>query len=245
MRVLFSCTATEGHVAPLVPLARAFADLGHDVAFATAPALEVRMQSDGFATLPAGLGEAEIRACMREHRPRLQALPPAERVAVAYTLRFAHVDAPTKLPDLLRAAEDWRPDLLVHDAAELCAPPVAASLRIPSVNQGFGQVIPAACHQNAADAVRGLWDAVGLPPEPWNGMYRCAYVDICPPSLAGEAVPGGTPNVPATSGDAGAEPQRNLRGNLRGRTCRTSTSRSGRRSTRWTCFAYCSTLSQT
>ena len=93
MRVLFSCTATEGHVAPLVPLARAFAELGHDVAFATAPALEVRMQSDSFATLPAGLGEAEIRACMREHRQRLQALPPAKRLAVAYTLRFAQVDA--------------------------------------------------------------------------------------------------------------------------------------------------------
>lgn len=80
-------------------------------------------------------------------------------------------------------------------------PPVAPSLGIPSVNQGFGQVIPAACHQNAADAVRRLWDAVGLAPEPWNGMYRCAYVDICPPSLAGEAVPGGTPTYlrrPAT-----------------------------------------------
>ena len=46
---------------------------------------------------------------------------------------------------------------------------------------------------HAADPVHALWDAVGLTPEPWNGMYRGAYVDICPPSLAGETVPDGTP----------------------------------------------------
>jgi UDP:flavonoid glycosyltransferase YjiC (YdhE family) len=201
MRVLFSCTATEGHVAPLVPLARAFADLGHDVAFATAAAFEGRLQADGLATLAAGLDRAELEGRMQEYRPRLFALPPAERRPFAYTWRFATIDSPAKLPELLRAVEAWRPGLLVHDAAELCAPPVAAALGIPSVNQGFGQVIPAACHDHAAEAVHPLWDAVGLAPEPWNGMYRCAYVDICPPSLAGEAVPPGTPTFlrrPAT-----------------------------------------------
>jgi UDP:flavonoid glycosyltransferase YjiC (YdhE family) len=192
MRVLFSCTATEGHVAPLVPLARAFAGLGHDVAFATAPAFEARVRADGFATLAAGLDQAQIKERMQEYRPRLLELPPTERRPFAYTWRFARIDAPAKLPELLRVAKDWRPDLLVHDAAELCAPPVAASLGIPSVNQGFGQVIPAACHERAADTVRALWDAVGLAPEPWNGMYRGAYVDICPPSLAGQTVPDGT-----------------------------------------------------
>ena len=209
MRVLFSCTATEGHVAPLVPLARAFADLGHDVAFATAPAFEARLRSDGFETLAAGLDQSQIKERMQEYRPRLLEVPPAERRPVAYTSRFAYVEAPTKLPGLLRAAEDWRPELLVHDASELAAPPVAASLGIPSVNQGFGQVIPAACHERAADAVRALWDAVGLAPEPWNGMYRGAYVDICPPSLAGETVPNGTPTYPrrpATPTRTGSQP---------------------------------------
>ena len=176
----------------MVPLARGFADLGHDVCFATAGAFEARVRSHGFATLPAGLDQAQIMACMEEYRPRLLALTPAERRPVAYTTRFARVDAPAKLPELLRVAKDWRPELLVHDASELCAPPVAASLGIPSVNQGFGQVIPAACHENAADAVSALWEAVGLTPEPWNGMYRGAYVDICPPSLADETVPSGT-----------------------------------------------------
>ncbi|MGZ4410052.1 MAG: glycosyltransferase [Gaiellaceae bacterium] len=209
MRVLFSCTATEGHVAPLLPLARAFADLGHAVAFATAPAFEARVQSDGVATLAAGLDQAQIRARMQEYRLRLLGLPATERRRLSYDWRFARVDAPTKLPELLRAATGWRPDLLVHDAAELSGPPVAALLGIPSANQGFGQVIPAACHENAADAVGALWDAVGLEPEPWNGMYRGAYVDICPPSLAGEIVPNGTQTFmhrPANATPAGPQP---------------------------------------
>ena len=196
MRVLFSCTANEGHVAPLVPLARAFAELGHEVAFATAPAMEDRVRSAGLTTLAAGLDRTQIELQMREYRRRLLAFTPAERRPLAFTWRFGHVEAPAKFPDLLQVAGDWRPELLVHDASELSAPPVAAALGIPTVNQGYGQVIPAACQERAAEAVRPLWDAVGLEPEPWNGMYRGAYVDTCPPSLAGEKVPGDTPTYP-------------------------------------------------
>src|SRR3954468_7191787 len=40
LRVLFSCRPLTGHLYPLVPLARAAAEAGHEVAFATAePAL--------------------------------------------------------------------------------------------------------------------------------------------------------------------------------------------------------------
>ena len=196
-------------MAPLVPLARAFAAAGHVVAFATATAFEARVRSAGIETLAAGLDQEEIRTRMQEYRPRILRLPPAERRPVAYASRFAHIDAPSKLPDLLRVATAWGPDLLVHDAAELCAPPVAAALGIRSVNQGFGQVIPAACQERAAGATRALWEAVGLEPEPWSGMYRGAYVDICPPSLAGELLPSGTPHFlhrPANAAPVTSQP---------------------------------------
>lgn len=35
MRVLFTCLPATGHLHPLVPIARALADAGHEVAFAT------------------------------------------------------------------------------------------------------------------------------------------------------------------------------------------------------------------
>lgn len=41
-RVLFGCTAGFGHFLPLVPLARAFADAGHDVAFGAAEVLTAK-----------------------------------------------------------------------------------------------------------------------------------------------------------------------------------------------------------
>jgi UDP:flavonoid glycosyltransferase YjiC (YdhE family) len=37
MRILFSATPAAGHVLPLVPLADAAGDAGHDVAFLTGP----------------------------------------------------------------------------------------------------------------------------------------------------------------------------------------------------------------
>jgi UDP:flavonoid glycosyltransferase YjiC (YdhE family) len=218
MRVLFSCTATEGHFAPLVPLARAFTGLGHDVAFATASAHEARVRGEGFEHLPAGIDETEVKHRMADFRDGIVKIPPAERRPMAFTHRFAIVDSPSKLPELLAAANSWRPDLLVHDAAELAGPPVAAALGIPSANHGFGQVIPLACHEAAATHVAALWGSVGLEPEPWGGMYRGTYVDICPPSLAGEAVPAGTRSLPerpaARSNGADAPPWRPARPGL-------------------------------
>ena len=57
MRVLFSCIAAYGHFHPLVPLARAFADEGHDVAFATSASFADRVHRAGFDLLPAGIDQ--------------------------------------------------------------------------------------------------------------------------------------------------------------------------------------------
>ena len=56
MRVLFSCTAGDGHFMPTVPLARAFAAAGHDVVYSTAASCTERVAAAGFENLPAGPG---------------------------------------------------------------------------------------------------------------------------------------------------------------------------------------------
>ncbi len=71
MRVLFSCTASDGHFMPLVPLARAFAERGDDVVFATA----------GF------------RERYAPFRARLEEIPFADRRPYAIVWRFAELDA--------------------------------------------------------------------------------------------------------------------------------------------------------
>ncbi len=191
MRVLFSCTAGFGHFFPLVPLARAFEEAGHEVAFATAEPSSGAAAAAGFEVLPAGLGQSEIVPLLEQHRQRLEEIPPAERRPAAFAGRFAQLEGPRKVDDLLTAARDWRPDLVVHEPADLAAPLVAASLGVRSANHGFGRLMPAACYERAEETLTELWRGHGLEPEPFGGAYRGPYVDICPPSFQTESVPAG------------------------------------------------------
>jgi UDP:flavonoid glycosyltransferase YjiC (YdhE family) len=192
MRVLFCCAAADGHFLPLLPLARALARSGHDIAFATAARYGPRVADAGFEALPTGVGVDEIEQRMLAHRAAMEKIPPHERRPYAFAFRFATLDAPAKLDDLLREATRWRPDLVVHETADLAAPPVAASLGVPSANHSFGRLLPEACLERAAPLTAELWQRLGLEPEPWSGLYRGPYVDICPPSLQDAFPPDGT-----------------------------------------------------
>jgi UDP:flavonoid glycosyltransferase YjiC (YdhE family) len=192
MRVLFSSTSGEGHFAPLVPLARAFASGGHHVAFATAADSAERVAAAGFEALPAGVSLRELRPQMEEFWVRIQQVPPHERRPETFAYRFATLDAPAKLDDLLAEATAWRPDLIVHETADLAAPPVAAALGVPSAQHSFGRLLPDACLERAASVTAPLWERLGLEPDAWSGQYRGPYIDICPPSLQDASPPRGT-----------------------------------------------------
>jgi UDP:flavonoid glycosyltransferase YjiC (YdhE family) len=96
MRILFSATPAAGHVLPLVPLANAAGDAGHDVAFLTGPDMAGYLGSR--TLVPAGpiladlqesaIARADDQATARGLRPRR---------------RFALVDP---LPDVLRSPAD-------------------------------------------------------------------------------------------------------------------------------------------
>ena len=203
MRVLFSCTAGDGHFTPLVPLARAFADGGHEVAFATAAEFADRVAAAGFAALPAGVTLRELRPQMEAFWIRIEQVPPHERRPETFAYRFATLDAPAKLDALLAEATAWQPDLIVHETADLAAPPVAAALGVPSAQHSFGRLLPHACLERAAPLTALLWERLGLEPDPLSGEYRGPYVDICPPSLQDASPPDGTRVLhlqPATPG---------------------------------------------
>ena len=195
IRILFSCTAAEGHFRPLVPLARAFVDDGHEVAFATSRSAADRIATAGFQLLPAGIDEAELHARHAPARKRLQTLPPNERRPFAFSSRFAAIEAPGKIAELRAVAAEWQPDLIVHESADLAAPIVAAVLGVPSVHHGWGRLVPRACFERAAAETESLWRDQGLDPEPLCGAFRGRYVDICPPSLQPEPAPDGVPVV--------------------------------------------------
>ena len=182
-RVLFTSPSGLGHIHPMVPLARAMAARGFDVLWAT-PADGVshveRTGISAVATGPAGLpGPAEVR---RQY-PELDALPLIEMPDVMFGKIFGAIAAPQILADLLPVALDWRPDLVVADAAEFAGHIVAAELGIPSVTKGFGALLPERRVRAAGDEVAPLWSSRGLEPRPYGGSYDHLYLDIYPPEF--------------------------------------------------------------
>ena len=99
MRILFTCRAAIGHFHPLVPLARAARDAGHEVAFGMAPVMRATVERLGFRWFAAGLDESSPEYA-RFLQERLL-LPGRERAAFmrrgAVTLlgpRMATIGAP-------------------------------------------------------------------------------------------------------------------------------------------------------
>ena len=199
LRVLFSCVGGDGHFHPLTPLARAFADSGHEVAFATAPAQRERAETAGFSFHAAGIEPGERLARAGARRAEILRLPPDERRAFIYPLLFGSIDAPAKIDELRSIVSTWRPDLVVHDSCDLAAPVAAAEHDLPSVHHSFGRMVPPAIVAGAGPVTEPLWRAAGLMPEPYAGMFRGIYVDIAPPSFQTETVPAGVRVEPLRS----------------------------------------------
>ncbi len=185
MRVLFSTTPLDGHFRPLLPLARALRARGHDVAFATAASWHPIVEAEGFEAIAAGADHAAARHVRLDAGwDAIQELPALDRRPYVFSYLFAQGHAPLKLPALLDAARAWRAQAVVYESGDLAAPVVAASLRLPSVNHGFGTMVSLSILERAAPAVATLWRSAGLEPAPYAGAFEGLYVDVVPPLLA-------------------------------------------------------------
>jgi UDP:flavonoid glycosyltransferase YjiC (YdhE family) len=182
VKILFSSTPGEGHIRPLLPLARALRARGHEVAFATGAIWRERLDEQGFGFLAAG---ADVITPVGVIDPEEWArVAPADMRLFLFPRIFGMAQAPAKTTQLLEHARSWRPDAIVAETADLAAPIVAAALGVPLVNHSFGAMLPLRVAEAAAEAVAPLWREHGLEPDPYAGTYRGLYVDVAPPALA-------------------------------------------------------------
>ena len=165
------------------------------MAFVSGPEYAARAEAAGFEAFAAGIPLAELERRFAPIRRALQdgIVPIDERRPIAFSRRFAEIEAPAKLDDLRELVHSWRPAIVVHESADLAAPVAAAEHGVPSVHHSFGRAIPLPALRRAAESAAPMWERAGLPPDEWAGAYRGTYVDICPPSFGGEAPPAGTP----------------------------------------------------
>ena len=183
MRVVVSSTGGVGHVNPLIPLVHAMRDRGDDVLVVAAEPGVARVRAAGIPVVEAGMPARAAQAELVARWPEVLTIPGPEKPTFIFPRLFGAIAAPHLHPALRDAAREWRADLLVHDAAELAAPLVAAELGIPSACHSFGLAIPGWRVQLAADFVEPLWHAAGLQPRPFGGCYDHLYIDVYPPSM--------------------------------------------------------------
>ncbi|MEJ1938640.1 hypothetical protein WDZ92_51245, partial [Nostoc sp. NIES-2111] len=125
---------------------------------------------------PAHPGLAEVLA-------GASAAPLEDHRLIAFSRFFAGPELAARLTDLEPLATKLKPDVIVHEVAELSAPIVAASQGIPLVTVGFGPLLELSVADAAAQTAAPFWIARGLAPARWAGLYRDLYLDPCPRSL--------------------------------------------------------------
>jgi UDP:flavonoid glycosyltransferase YjiC (YdhE family) len=127
VKMLFTCRPTVGHFQPLAPLARAARSRGHAVAFATGEPIVAQARAAGFECFAAGLSDDASRERLAEMGVDFRALPVDEIRPFSFGRWFAGIEAPPRLIDLERICAEFRPDVIMHEVAEL-AGPLAATL---------------------------------------------------------------------------------------------------------------------
>ncbi len=183
MRVLCTCVPGDGHFNPMLPLARAMADAGHEVAFATAEAIAGRVVKAGFEFLPAGISLADQLDEARRRFPAEAALQGAERFENFVPRMLAAVAAPPRIDDLMPIVEEWRPDVVVHDETELGGPVAAAKFGVPHADHSVGILRPLSMFRLARRTLEPVYERWGVEPGSYAGLFDYLYVDVCPPSL--------------------------------------------------------------
>lgn len=181
-RLLFTCRPLAGHYEPLLPLAVAAREAGHAVAFASGTPVVARARGDGFQAFPAGPG-ADFRAEGGPRFPGWDRLVGDEQRQFFFARIFADLELAPRAEDLDGVLDRWRPDLVVHEMAELAAPLVCTARGLPYVDVSYGPLIPAELLRAAGRAAARHWRARGLQPHPLAGLLRHLYIDVCPPSL--------------------------------------------------------------
>jgi hypothetical protein len=96
------------------------------------------LEREGIRATPAGLTQPESGRLFAERFPEIESLAPSERPAFMFPRLFGAVRAGPMLADLMPIASHYAPDVVVHEAGELAAPIVAASLGVPNITHGFG-----------------------------------------------------------------------------------------------------------
>ena len=186
MRFLFCAASGVGHLLPILPVAVAARDAGHEVAVATGADLEPIVRRAGLRFIAIGppsllAGFAQIDG--------LDGLTGRRRLVRLISDAFAGSFATAFSDGVLELAADWRPDVIVHEDMEMGSWIAAERLGVPHV------VIQATAwrpnvRRIASPSQNEIRARHGLPEDPaLDGQDGALWFTTRPPSLRDPAVP--------------------------------------------------------
>lgn len=185
MRVLVTAAPGVGHLLPLLPLARAAAERGHDVLVGTGSSLADMIGRAGLRHVTIGPPSLEAAFSTIDGLPEQMG---PRRLLMIVRQGFNGVIASAFAAEVLELAGDWRPDVVVHEDMELGAWIAAERLGIPHVvvqATAWRPRVRAAAH----DVQDDLRVRHGLPSDPaLAGREGSLWFMTRPPALRDPAV---------------------------------------------------------
>ncbi|HEV7979146.1 glycosyltransferase [Amycolatopsis sp.] len=180
MRLIFASLASHGHIYPLIPLALAAKDAGHDVVFATSEEFLAPLRKAGLEVAAAGL---PIRAAFGKLHGGIPESRTPEQLNEMISEVFGEIMPRQVMQDLKPLLDVIRPDLVVHEAGNPGAAVAAWKAGIPGLCHGFGRESASPVVAVIGDRMRAFAAEQGLDlPGDYPAAAGNRYLDICPPS---------------------------------------------------------------
>src|SRR5215210_383183 len=130
-RYLFSTTGGYGHIHPMMPLARALKDAGHEVAFASGASFRTLVEASGFTFHQVG-GNMAADPEYQQFKAKQQTMPLSlETELIIYSNLWCGITPRLRTPDLVAVAQAWQPDMLIRETGEYGAVIAAEHLGLP------------------------------------------------------------------------------------------------------------------
>ncbi|WP_256796071.1 glycosyltransferase [Terrabacter sp. Ter38] len=135
MRMLFATTAGTGHFGPMVPVARACVEAGHEVRVAAPESFANHVEHAGLEHVPFDDVAQEVMGAVFA---RLPSMSPEEANATVVRDVFGRLDAQAARPRVQELVDAWAPDVVLREPCEFGSLAAAVRSGVPHVEMAIG-----------------------------------------------------------------------------------------------------------
>jgi UDP:flavonoid glycosyltransferase YjiC (YdhE family) len=178
VKIVFASLGAYGHLYPMMPLALACANVGHEVLIATGKPFLERLPLPTVPGYPDNLGlDWAIEETRRRH-PDLH----GPHLSMAM---FADVTAEHVAPTMIKQCERLRPDLMIFEGMDTGAGAAASVLGIPAAAYAIALTssVYSMLHPATVGYQRDLWLQRNRTPPEGGVLLAAALINPAPPSL--------------------------------------------------------------